>query len=297
MYPGHGDELYERRLEEITTLGATHVALTVSWSQRSVRSNGIAPRDDVTVDDEQLRAAVRRARELGLEVIVFPLLDVRQRSEGYWRGTIDPDDVDTWWKSYEGFILHYASIAGQEHAAAFVVGSELASTEAWRDRWHHLIAAVEDRFDGTVIYSANWDHYDQVSFWRRVDAIGVSAYFALSGSAEASEAELTEAWRKHRAELEELAASTGKPLWITEVGYPSLDGAATAPWDYTRDAEVDLEEQRRCYEAFVRAWDGADTLAGTIFWNWWGDGGSTDRSYTPRGKPAAAVLQDWYGGQ
>ncbi len=297
MYPGHANRLYDARLAEIADTGATDVALVVSWSQATVASTTIGPTRAVTVDDDQLRHAVQRARRLGLAVTVFPILDVRKTREGAWRGTLAPADIDGWWRSYEAFILHYARIAQAEGASALIVGSELATTEAWRDRWFHLIGRVEDAFDGALIYSANWDHFESVSFWQRVDYIGVSAYFELTDDSDASEADLTRAWRARRDELVAYAKRVGKPLWITEIGYPSMDGAARWPWNYTRKAPIDLEEQRRCYAAFVAAWDGVESLGGAFFWIWWGDGGPKDRTYTPRGKPAEAILRAWYGGQ
>ncbi|MCB1733536.1 MAG: hypothetical protein KDI21_23895, partial [Halieaceae bacterium] len=79
-----------------------------------------------------------------------------------------------------------------------------------------------------------------------------------------------------------------------EVGYPSLDGAAIAPWDHTRGAPVDLEEQRRAYAAATAALLEL-APAGVFFWTWLGEGGRFDRHYTPRGKPAEAVLRRYLG--
>jgi hypothetical protein len=80
---------------------------------------------------------------------------------------------------------------------------------------------------------------------------------------------------------------------ITEVGWPSVDGGAVHPWDYTADGAVDVEEQRRAYRAFARAWGGT-ALAGVFFWEWSGAGGAADRGYTPRDKPAECVLANWF---
>jgi hypothetical protein len=276
-------------VDEIADLGASHVALVVTWAQRDVRSSRIA-RSGETIDDAVLEAAIARAHRRGLAVVVFPILTVERTAPGQWRGTVDPEDRDAWWLDYERFILHYAGIAAARKTAALLVGSELGSTETWRDRWYHLLSRVERVYDGALIYSANWDHYPMVSFWARLDAVGVTGYFRLTEDNDASQAELTRAWRRRRAELEAFAAEQGKPLWITEVGYRSADGAAIDPWDYTREAEVDLEEQRRCYAAFIDAWTGS-SLAGAFFWNWYDDG---ERGYTPRGKPAEQLLRDWY---
>jgi hypothetical protein len=75
----------------------------------------------------------------------------------------------------------------------------------------------------------------------------------------------------------------------------SQRGAAGWPWKEDAIEPVDLDDQRRCYRAFTTAWEGAGSLQGVFFWNWYGWGGETSRGYTPRGKPAAQEIQRWYG--
>jgi hypothetical protein len=294
IYPGdRGASL--RRIDEVAALGSSWVALVVSWQQEDVRSSEIGPSPSVTAPDAEIRAALRRARERGLKVLLFPILTVRQTRMGEWRGALRPGDADRWWLAYERFILHHAGLAADGAASALLVGSELGFSEGWRDRWYHLLSRVEAVYAGELVYSANWDHYRQVSFRARLDHLGVSAYFELSESADASEAELTAAWRRTAAELVAYARAERISLWLTEVGYPSRDGAATRPWDYGAAGAIDLEEQRRCFAALVSAWDGQPGLGGLFVWNWWGDGGPRDRDYTPRGKPAEALLRAWFG--
>jgi hypothetical protein len=295
VYAGDGGAAL-RRIDEVAATGATWVGLVVSWEQADVRSTAIARSSRVTAPDAAVRQALRRARAGGLRVLLFPILTVRRVRTGEWRGTLRPADVDAWWRSYERFILHYAALAASESAAALVVGSELGFSEGWRDRWYHLLSAVERVYRGELVYSANWDHYRAVSFLARLDHLGVSAYFELADDGEASEAELARAWRRAAAELRAFASEKRVSLWLTEVGYPSRDGAAARPWDYTGDGAVDLEEQRRCFAALIAAWDGAAELHGLFVWNWWGEGGRRDRDYTPRGKPAEQLLRRWFGG-
>jgi hypothetical protein len=281
-------------IREIDALGATHVALAVFWRQRDTRSVELAPHDGITVPDERLRAAIRRAHAAGLKVFLLPIVDVEKRAPGDWRGTLRPASVDAWWMAYERFILHYAAIAGEEGVALFAVGSELASTEHWRDRWYHLISGVERRYRGELTYSANWDHHEPVSFWERLDVLGVTGYTELTRDRDATEAELAAAWRRARDALVAFAAKHGKPLILTEVGYTSQDGAAVRPWDYTVRARVDLEEQRRCWAAFIAAWRDVPALRGVFVWEWSGAGGAKDAGYTVRGKPAEALLRRWF---
>ncbi len=286
--PGIGDAL-----REIAGLGATHVALVVSWTQHDVTSTSIAPSKH-TAPDEHIRRAVRAARAAGLEVLLFPILNLTETKPGQWRGTVRPANVDAWWSSYERFILHYAALAAAEGVEVFSIGSELGTTEAWRYRWYHLISRVEKAYDGKLVYSSNWDHFRGVSFWRRVDYLGVTGYFELTSDRSAKESELRSGWLRPRAALRAFASEQGKPLWLTEVGYASRDGAGVHPWDYTGRGKLDLEEQRRCYAALRATWSGIEELGGLFIWNWHGPGGRRDRDYTPRGKPAEKVLRDWW---
>lgn len=293
--PARFDREVDRSIREIAGLGATHVALVVTWSQRDVRDVQVAP-GPRTIPDATLRRAIARARARGLSVLVFPILTLDRVAPGEWRGTLRPRDVDAWWSSYERFILHYAAIAADTGAEALLIGSELGTTEAWRDRWFHLISRVERGYHGDLVYSANWDHYEHVSFWQRLDVIGVTGYFELTRDRDPDVDALARAWQDVRARLVAFARSRGKPLWITEIGYVSVDGATARPWDYQLRGPVDLEEQRRAYQAFVEAWRGVDALGGVFFWIWDGAGGARDRGYTPRGKPAERVLRRWFGG-
>jgi hypothetical protein len=294
VYPGDARAAL-RRIDEVAATGATWVALVVSWEQADVRATAIARSPRVTAPDPEVRRALRRARAAGLRAMLFPILTVRATGMGEWRGALRPRDVDAWWSSYERFISHYAALAAAESAAALVVGSELGFAETWRDRWYHLLSRVERVYAGELVYSANWDHYRQVSFLARLDHLGVSAYFELAEHGKASQAELTSAWRRAAAELRAFARAKRVSLWLTEVGYPSRDAAAARPWDYTATGPIDLEEQRRCFAALIAAWDGAPELGGIFVWNWWGEGGPRDGDYTPRGKPAEKLLRWWFG--
>lgn len=286
---------FDRMVDEIAEIGATHVSVVVQWSQADVAATEIAPHPKETQDDKVVRAIVRRARAKGLAVMVFPILWVEKRELGQWRGTLKPADEDAWWRSYRRFVLHYADLAAEEGAALFSVGSELASLEHRADRWRALIAEVRARFPGRLLYSANWDHYEAVPFWGELDYIGLTGYYRLTEGHDPSQHELTQAWIGIRNRLTSWRQGIGRPLLFTELGYPSIEGAARSPWDYTGARPADPEAQRRCYEAFLQAWRDEPALAGVFFWNWWGPGGLQDTWYTLKGKPALEVVRRWYG--
>jgi Glycoside Hydrolase Family 113 len=287
----------DRKLRELKDLGVSHVSLVVSWSTRDVRSSEIAPRKRHTTPDRVLKRMIRRTRRAGFKVLLFPIVDVQRRKPLEWRGTIKPGKGwDAWWSSYEKFTLHYARIAARSRVEMLCIGSELVSTEKMRDRWVRLIDQVRTIYKGALLYSANWDHYKPVTFWDKVDVVGLTGYYKLAKKPNAGEAEMVSSWRKVRKQLATWSRKIKRQIIFTELGYPSMDGSAVHPWDYTLAAPPDLEEQRRAFSAFITAWRSTPELAGVFFWDWYGDGGPTDTRYTPRGKPAAGVIRTWFRG-
>lgn len=287
---------YRGLIDEIAGTGASHLSVTWVWWQDDVRATVIRPVPGSSATDEQIVDAMTYARARGLAVTAFPIVRLLRRGHDEWRGRIRPVREDDWWASYQAFMLHAAGLAVQAKAQRLAVGSELLSREGMRERWVETIDRVRLRApDLELLYSANWDHYDKVSFWDHVDVVGLTAYWEVgAANLDASEFALGWAWRGPKAQVVAFARRLGRSLVLTEVGYPSLDGGACWPWDETRQAAVDLEEQRRAYSAFVRAWSGTPELQGAYFWNWFGFGGPLDGGYSPRHKPAQAVIERWY---
>lgn len=289
-----GKRELKRKMSELAHLGASHVSLVVAWSMTDVRSTTIKPRGNHATPDPLLERMIRQARSRGLKVLLFPIVGIKHRRGNEWRGALRPPDWNAWWSQYDRFILHYARIAARHKLELFSVGSELVVTEKMRSRWKSLIGRVRRVYSGKVLYSANWDHYRPVAFWDLVDVVGLTAYYRIADGPEAGESEMLANWRSIRRALVKWSRQIRRPFVFTEVGYPSRNGGAVEPWDYTRWTGPDPEEQRRAYSAFVRAWRGVPQLAGVVFWDWSGKGGTTDFRYTPRGKPAAQVVHRWF---
>jgi hypothetical protein len=287
---------YGPLIDEIHDAGATHLSITwVVW-QDDVAATEIKAVRGLTATDEQVVATIKKAKALGMHVTAFPILRLLRTAKGEWRGKIAPADEDVWWENYRTFMLHAAALAHEAEADRLAIGSELVSRELMRDRWIDLIERVRaEHANLELMYSANWDHYREVSFWDAVDVIGLTAYWELTRDYDASVDDLVLSWTGVRKILEGWSRQIERPLVLAEIGYPSLDGAAAWPWDETRKSRVDLEEQRRAYEAFARSWSNTSFLQGVYWWNWFGFGGSDDGNYTPRGKPAQDVIRRWYG--
>jgi hypothetical protein len=285
---------YGPLLQEIAGLGATHVALIVPLYQEHGGSTTLALHTRLSPSLAAVADAIRAARREGLEVTLFPIVRLSApRAPGEWRGTLAPDDVDAWFGSYGDRLGELAGVAALTGATRLVVGSELSSLDGDEARWSALLSRIRRLFGGRLVYSSNWDHYREARLLDLVDEAGVTAYFELRAQDGPSDvAALETRWRALRAELEAWrAARPAQPFVFTEVGYRSRQGASATPWDESPGGTVDLEEQRRAFAAFRGAWAGAPALAGIYVWNWYGYGGPTSVSYTPRGKPAAEEVK------
>jgi hypothetical protein len=96
------------------------------------------------------------------------------------------------------------------------------------------------------------------------------------------------------------ARRIGRPLFISEIGYPSLPGAAAHPWNYVNvdDVDADHQAQARCWDAFFRAWEpalaaGDGPLIGLSCYHWdpYHAGGRDDTGYGFTGKPSLHVIE------
>jgi hypothetical protein len=290
---------YAPLLGEIAELGASHVALVVPLYQEHAGSTRLSLHTRFSPTLGATAEAIRAARRVGLEVTLFPIVRLlRPRAPGEWRGTLKPDDVDAWFESYGGHIGDLAALAAMTGSSRLAIGSELSSLDGDRARWLRLIGRVRGLFPGTLIYSANWDHYRDAAVLDLVDEAGVVAYFDLRRPDGPSDVPALERrWRELGSELSAWRKGRKQPFVFTEVGYRSRAGSTATPWDETPGGVPDAEEQRRAFEAFRRAFAGEGKeespleLAGLYVWNWYGFGGPETASYTPRGKPAAGEIK------
>jgi hypothetical protein len=285
---------YGPLLEEIAAVGASHVALVVPLYQVHAGSSALRLHTRFSPTLAATADAVRAAKRAGLEVMLFPIVRLdAPRTPSEWRGTLTPASRPAWFESYEALLGDLAAVAAATGASRLVVGSELSSLDGQDDlpRWRLVVERIRAIFSGGLVYSANWDHYRETRLFELVDEIGIVGYFNLRDKDGPSDIDaLAGRWRALRAQIEDWLAGRGKPLLITELGYRSRAGSSASPWDEGPGGVVDLDEQRRGFAAFRRAWidPGAPAalLEGLYVWNWYGFGGPTSTSYTPRGKPA-----------
>jgi hypothetical protein len=288
---------YVPLLREIAELGASHVALVVPVYQTNAASTQLYLHTRFSPTLETIADTIREAQRAELEVTLFPIVRLANpRTPSEWRGTLQPSDRDAWFANYGQMVGDLASLATLTGATRLVIGSELSTLDEDLPHWSKLIELIRAVYSGTLLYSSNWDHYQDARLFELVDEIGIVAYFNLREASEpATVDKLAGNWRRIAREMESNLAKYDKPFVLTEVGYRSRHGSTASPWDETSGGACDLAEQQHGFEAFREAWTTPGIhhprLDGLYIWNWYGYGGPGTTSYTPRGKPAAATVR------
>lgn len=294
---------YGRSIDKIAALGADTVLFVVDSKQENGKSVSIFLDMREEPSPEKLGELIQYAHSKKLRVILMPIVLLEAPLGTEWRGTIHPDVWEDWWDSYRSMLQHYDQVAEKNHVELFVVGSELVSTESQLEEWTRTIHQVRKEYHGQVTYSANWDHYTTIPFWDQLDVMGMNSYYDLGKDVpgshqqknQASVAQINQRWAKIQSSILGFGQKINKPIIMLEVGWCSMGNSVTEPWDYTQTGEpLDLDIQRRLYEAYFQSWYGKKGFGGFMIWAWTPNAsGLDDRGYTPEGKPAEQVLRTW----
>lgn len=242
---------------------------------------------------EGVREIIAAAKSLNRKVMLKPQVWI----PGNWVGDFYPEDRKTWEESMREFVMEHAYMAEDLGVELFCLATEYKSLATEHpDFFEVLIDSVRSVYSGKLTYAANWDEYELITFWDKLDYIGVNAYFPLSASAVPPEEELSKAWEVVLRDLESVSNANGLPILFTEFGYRSVEGAAGRQWELD-EKPFNEESQAKAFTAFFdHAWK-APWCAGGFVWKWRffeNAGGQGDRSYTPQGKKALEVIKKAY---
>ena len=243
--------------------------------------------------DATVAHALRRAHALGMNVMLKPQIS----GEVAWPGAIDmPTDAawDRFFAHYMDWILHYAMMAERYDVKVLAVGTELvAATRHHEAEWRRLIERVRAVYDGAVVYAANWgEEAERLSFGDALDAVGVDSYYPLSADPNATDAELRAGADAVARRLQDVAARTGRPVLLTEVGFPNTKGAWAHPHEKQEEKPERPADQARATRALAAAL--SDTSIRGAFWWRWSPICRFDYGRFPPTEPTREVLRDWF---
>jgi len=236
---------------------------------------------------------ITMAKQKGLKVMLKPQVWIPRM----WVGDFYPDDMKQWEVSMSEFTLDFARLADSLDVEMFCLATEYKKLSIGNPAYFRkLIKEIRKVYPGKVTYAANWDEYDQVTFWDELDYIGVNAYFPLSSNEKPTLGELKNAWKAISEDLAAVSHTYQKPILFPEFGYRSVSNNTERPWEHGR-AEYEAVSQSVAFESlFSTVWQ-EPWMAGGFIWKWrfFEDaGGHGDASFTPQGKPAMDVISSYY---
>lgn len=240
---------------------ASHVILAIVAEQDTPQSTTIHWESDQVLSDSEIITMAQYARDLGLKVILKPIVNV---ADGTWRAHINFFDHDVpcepkwseWFASYTAFILHYAVIAEAIDAELFVIGCELVNSDRREAEWRQVIADVRKKYQGAITYNADKYQEDHVQWWDAVDVISSSGYYPL------------DSWETELDRIERVIDDYQKPFFFCEVGCPSREGSQFIPNDWGFQGPVSQEAQASWYQAMFAACKRRKWVAGYGLWDW-----------------------------
>jgi hypothetical protein len=283
--------------------GVNWLAIQTAWFQRTNTSTTMGPASKTPSDAGVVRLAAL-ARHEGMRVFLNPFVNSLQGSG--WQAEFHPSSIKAWFSSFNSYLVHYARLATRIHADLFAIGDEFDSLDdvpAYEPYWAKAIQTARQYYHGPITYGANFPHYQQVTFWKLVDGVGLDAYFPLSSADNPTVSQLGQSWSQIADQIEAWRQSAGlanKPFVVTELGYPSENGAAENPGAWYPNQPANPQLQVKLYQATLATLWRRPWVKG-IMWFWWANpsnpdwqGGPRDNGYTLRGKPAESVLRQYF---
>ena len=281
-------------LTHLAEIGANSVAIVPYVRALKDSPVPLIPLQGVNKEnDASIIHAAIRAKKLGMSVLLKPQL------EGPWPGDIDMGAGEGWaffFQYYRTMIRHYAVMAEIHQLPALSVGVELVHASKNSLFWRDLAKDLRQIYSGKLVYAANWgEEFERIDFWDAFDAIGVDCYYPLSAEDNPSDADLLTGARNVIARIDAVGKQFNKPMWLTEVGFASVEQPWKDPYRDRGKAQYDGTAQARCYQAIISAIEESTTLSGVWWWKWHSDGraGQGDRSFSCQDKPAETLLAQW----
>lgn len=301
IYNGYGGGQARASLERLRSSGANALAIVPYSYMRSARQATPIPvvREAGSETDESVLHAAYTARELGFYCLLKPQIWVR----GGWPGDVQMPDSAAWdqfFDYYYRWMRHYALLAEMHGLEALCVGTELTqATLGHPDRWRSMIRRWRGLYSGTLTYAANWGpEFEGIAFWDELDYCGLNGYYPLSKADAPTDAELRQGAEAFLDKAEAVSRRFQRPVWLTEIGYRSVEKPWTGPHEEAKNRPVNTGHQQRCFEAlFAALADESAWFRGMFWWKWpsqLSHNEDNGAGFNPINKPAEATLRKYF---
>lgn len=251
-----------------------------------------------TTQLSSLDYGIRAAHLLGLHVFVAMQLQVA--GDQPWSGAIyfaSYQQEQQWFDSYFQTLKPYITLAEKDGVEQFAFGTEYAWLEqnAPASLWNELISKLSSIYHGSLTYDMNWGSLKTPPpSWmqnQHLNMIGVSAYSPLVSTPQhVAPSQVSALWQKTvKQDLDNFSLALGRPIFISEIGYPNGANALYRPWQSTGNGAPDPQEQAAACDAALANVIGDKHILGIFFWGW-----DNTEDFDLNGKQATSVIHSYY---
>lgn len=287
---GYQSDSSKTSLNSYINTGGNWVAIIKTYYQDNINSSIMYEDAIKTPDSISIRIIVGEAKQLGLKVFMVPHVDIK---DGSWRGAINPDNIDEWFRCYIGHLSLLARQMESLDVELLSIGSEFKTINS-SNYWHALIDTIKTHFTKEITYCANWDEYNEINFWGKLDYVGIDWYAPLCS-------DINTSLELEQSNLELFMDQLGiwainKKVLFTEVGFPSINTATLMPWSLDTSGVQNWEKQAECYRLILETTPHREWFAGIFWWEWEAEPyiQGYNLNFNPKGKYAENVLCEFW---
>ncbi len=293
----------------VKALGANWISVHFICEQMTDRSTEIICGENNRTTKADVENIVNLAHNLGLRVFMEIGITINHNPERFGKGFNDAQ-WEAWFEGYNAHITDYAAYAESLNVDMFSLGSEMEPTHHRQENWREIASAVREVYHGPIIYSADargstirGESWLDIEWWDAVDYIGIHPYdTALANHNNPTVEEMVANLTSMVDRLEALSQKYDRPVIISELMYPSIDGTSRGMgvmWDPNLSYELDLEEHADVHRALIEAFSSREWWRGLFIGDY-----SAGYILNPPGnilwsmygKPAENVIRNFYGG-
>ena len=280
-----------------TGTAACWVEIPVLLHQDSLTSTSVV-QGDPTTSLSSFSYGIQFAKSLGLHV--FVPIQLQSSGDQPWSAFVHFStnaQEQQWFESYWQTVKPYAEAAQQYGIEQFAIGTEYRWLEqnAPASLWNGLIGEISQVFHGTVTYDMDWTSlaYSPPSWMRNplLKMIGISSYAPVVNYAvRVDPAQMRGLWaRKSQRDIDNFSIAVGKPILLSEIGFPNCEVALYQPWNSSCTAPQDQQEQAAATDAALANIISDRHILGTFFWGW-----DNARDFNLINVQAASVIMKYY---
>ncbi|MBT64816.1 MAG: hypothetical protein CML13_16585 [Puniceicoccaceae bacterium] len=316
-----GSEWAMAEVDKMIETKVDHVVLTPIVMQENAHTTRQYRDFEVTPNDHELYQLIDYMHGKDLKVCLRPMLETQDgngRLQVWFQDDREripgrvSDHWKRWFESMRWRSKHYARIAQDCGCELYGLDSELDRTIWHHDSWKEVIATVRDEYKGRVT-SCHTTHCNLIDWeqemknpdhwWRDLDELQMSCYEIGADAPGWSVEQMIEKLTPARDRFRKLAEAYGKPISFGECGCTSSYGGAMSPSSWQGDGGYSPMEQANYLEAILNLFWDEPWWAGLYWWKWdeqnmrpaFCSDPAGDKGFTVHGKPAADVMQRFFG--